>query len=43
MLVGLEAAVDVGVGTDVGVFVVLPVIAGVVGDISTAPVRTWMG
>jgi len=43
VLVGLEVAVDVGVETDVGIFVPLPVIAGVVGEISTAPVRTWIG
>ena len=43
MLVGLEAAVDVGVETDVGIFVALPVIAEVVGEILAAPVRTWIG
>jgi hypothetical protein len=43
VLVGLEVAVDVGVETDVGIFVPLPVIAGVVGEISTAPARTRTG
>ena len=43
MLAGLETAVDEDVGVDAGVFVVLPVIVGAVGDASTALVRTWIG